>query len=267
MPVETTCPKGHPLRVAEEHFGLKVRCPTCGEVFVLQAKPRQPTFADSPPPAASPMPEPAAFESPSAELNGGERSKGPLLAGLDVFHAAKAWGQPLVLVGLLLVAGARGCDRLGAAGAERDKARVAVAQAEWERDWQDRQQAIERELDDLTSADRDEPLTESQRKRRDELQRELNETLPKKKREEQADLEQGAWRELRFAATLANERDTMARYWRELSFVGGTFVLLAGLMVVGFNSQGPERWACLLLLAIIALTFYGLNVGAAVTSR
>lgn len=291
MSIETHCPKGHPVRVAEEHVGLKLRCPTCGDLFIVQSKPtgRQPVFADSPPAAATPAPESLAsgvpmaganlFGTPVQNATGGAiaaasgaaiaagRVFAAALPGSDVFHAGRRWGQPLVLVGLLLVAGARGCTRLGTAGIERATNLANVARLEWQQGWQRKEAALDRELKSLDDPKRTEPLTESQRTRRDSLRKDNNETYPQHKLEEQQALEAGEWNELENAAKLAEGKNAIRQYWRELAFFCGAMLLLVGLTIVGFNSQGPERWACLLLLAIIVMTFFGLNFAAAIGAR
>lgn len=60
--------------------------------------------------------------------------------------------------------------------------------------------------------------------------------------------------------------DASYRFWslgRELFFLGGAILLVAGLLTNGLGGDGAEKWLCLIMLAIIV---YSLFVGGAAWS-
>ena len=58
------------------------------------------------------------------------------------------------------------------------------------------------------------------------------------------------------AARNAEGNNTLWAFWRETAFVLGTVLLAVGLVAVGFSRTGPERWVCLVMLAIIVFSLY-----------
>jgi hypothetical protein len=46
-------------------------------------------------------------------------------------------------------------------------------------------------------------------------------------------------------------------YWRALLLVGGTLVLGVGLLLGAWTSEGAERWACWLMLAVLLYCVLG----------
>jgi len=45
-------------------------------------------------------------------------------------------------------------------------------------------------------------------------------------------------------------------FWRQVAFLAGTLLLAAGLVTVSYCGDGPERWICLALLAVIVASIY-----------
>jgi hypothetical protein len=83
----------------------------------------------------------------------------------------------------------------------------------------------------------------------------------KKQGEQRKELTEGRWRDLEIAAKNARWDHDMWAYWQEMLFVLGAVAFTLGLILVGFASQGTQRWIALAMLAIIV---YSLFVGGAV---
>ena len=148
-----------------------------------------------------------------------------------------AVGKILVLVGLALVLLAKGGDTIGARAVDRAKARKTIAQNEFNDQWEGKLEAAKPE-------------------ERAKLQQE--------KRKEEADLAKAQWRQLdRGARDAQVDRDIHA-YWLAWTYVGGSIVLVAGLLFVGFYGTGAERMVCLIMIAIITFSLYvgGFNIKA-----
>ena len=129
----------------------------------------------------------------------------------EPFKHGKKFGQPTLLVGLLFVLLARGCDAIGNRGVARLESKVIVMQA------------------DLTDTGLEA----------------LESTLL------QAEIT-----ELEKDSSLARHHNQMWGYWREMLFVLGSIVLSVGLLATGFTGEAPERWICLIMLAIVTFSLY-----------
>ena len=126
-------------------------------------------------------------------------------------HGA-AFGQPALLIGLMAVLLAKGCDAVGNRNIVRLNAQVQLAQQRLN------------DNKELTPVERQE-----EQERIEDLQKDAKE------------------------ARLTND---ISGYWREILFVFGSIVLSVGLLATGFTSDGPARWICLLMLAIITFSLY-----------
>ena len=69
------------------------------------------------------------------------------------------------------------------------------------------------------------------------------------------------WDDLERSARETQAENEVMKPWREAVFVLGTILLALGLLVVGYTTEGPVRWFCLVLLAIILLGLYLGNSG------
>ncbi len=161
-------------------------------------------------------------------------------------------GQPLLLVGLILVIFARGCDNLGVRMAAADKARSDLTQNRFGDEWEAKRLPLEEELDQLR--DKEKP-TSKDRERRQEINEELSD-LQDAERKERREKQRGEWRDLRIAARDASSYNRMWGMWREYGFIIGSVLLSVGLLACGFSGSGAERWICLILLAIILFSVY-----------
>lgn len=155
-----------------------------------------------------------------------------------------------------MVLGIRGCDSLGQRSADRLVARAAVSKDRFEDTWTAKRYELEAERTRI-QATKDESL----RKEADlEAIAERLKTLDSDKQKERSRLERERWRDLEIAARDAKADNTMWAYWRQLCFLPATLVFVAGLLIMATTHEGPQRWICLIVLAIIA---YSLFVGGA----
>lgn len=219
-------------------------------------------WANMPPasPSASntftpPEPPPAVVRSATAATNPSRRNTRAATPASPL--VLPAWlGPALLIVGLLLVLGIRGCDSLGERYAARAVARAAVSKDRFEDTWTAKRYELEAERARL-QATKDDGL----RKEADlEAIDERLQTLGSDQKKERTRLERERWRELDIAARDAKADNTMWAYWRQLCFLPATLVFVTGLLMVATTHEGPQRWICLIVLAIVA---YSLFVGGA----
>jgi hypothetical protein len=240
---EVQCPKGHRLQITEAHLGKQVRCPMCGETFAVPEGVGQTipvAIEPGPPPLVPPPPGPGA----QARTPAMKTALWPV-NGLCV-------GRPLVLLGLLLVLGSRGCDALGKRAVEAARAKDSLAQTQFDDAWQEKQQKLEDQRKRLSDSG---ASTEESRTELSRIEEQLA-RLAEDRQKEKAALEKGQWRDQQIKARDATAKNQIAAYWREWAFVGGTIGLTFGLVIVSWSAQGAERWVSLIMLAIITLSIY-----------
>jgi hypothetical protein len=171
---------------------------------------------------------------------------------LPVFRFAAFLGQPLILIGFLLVLLARGCDSLGDRYVTRVAARAEIAEDQFQDAWEDERAVIDRRRTALL--EKEEPSAEDE-----EAIAALNEEVEELDAERQAEMERlrgGRWRQLASAARDAQANDEMWGFWREGLFWFGTLLFSIGLMIVGFTGGRAERWLCLTMLAIVVFSLF-----------
>ncbi len=193
------------------------------------------------------------------QKRGGSRRRETLRLGrwrpsqpTEVFKHLAFLGQPLLLVGLLVVIGARGCESAAMRYAERMASRVDVVEARSEAQWQ-------RELAMAELRRRDLEAIEQPSSAEQKLLRDATAELQQLEEQREADLERrrsGEWNELTNAAREARAGVVIWNYWRTSIFWVGTLVLVAGALIVGFTGTGPERWMSLALIASILFGLY-----------
>jgi hypothetical protein len=245
------------------------------------------TTAANPPPSSTPPSTasgPPQFQSavsetprPARRGGGSNRSDGfhPLASGIY-------FGQPLLLLGLVLVLFSKGCDAIGNRYVARLNARVDYERTKFDQKWAEKEQnarhgiadandKIEElsdrlaEIRDMNPDDRTNDIT-TELENIPNQQRDLRETqskaqrelrgIERDKRKEQRELEADEWRDKLNDAELAVPSNRMWGYLREAMFMFGTVCLAVGLLAVGFTGQGAERWICLIMLAIITFSLY-----------
>lgn len=155
-----------------------------------------------------------------------------------------AGAQTLVMLGLVLVLTARGCDGLGSRNVARLKAKAALEEQQ-------------------VSAPHEEAIAGYQAEQADEkLNDKARTDLDKRIADERTALSkaQAQFRKTKAendnAAEAAMTSNIIWGYWREMLFVAGTILFSLGLMAVAFVSQGIERYLCLALVAIIVFSVY-----------
>jgi hypothetical protein len=170
----------------------------------------------------------------------------------ELFQYLAFLGQPLLLAGMLMVIGSRGCESVAVRYAERLASRVDVVETRLEAQWQRRRILLESQRRSLEERQQPSPA-EQQRLR------ELNEEIRRLDVQRQAELEEkrsGDWNDLTNAAREARAGVVMWNFWRSSVFWLGTLLLAIGLLTVGFTSPGPERWMALAMLAAILFSLY-----------
>jgi len=171
---------------------------------------------------------------------------------LEIFRFAAFLGQPLLLVGLLLILMSRGCDRLGERHVARTQARATQAESDFQDEWDRQKQGIEQELHGLQA--KSNPSAE-ERGRRDLLAEQLQ-TLNEAKQAELNQLRAGELRQLSTAARDAQVTQALGSFWREGIFWLGACLFSLALLIVGFSGTGPERWMALVMLAVIVFSLF-----------
>lgn len=178
--------------------------------------------------------------------------RSPSFSFAEPLKHGRTIGQPLMLLGLVVVLLSKGCDTVGDRYVARLQAKHELAMSRY----QDKFEQSRIYLEDKIQAigDKDE-LSERDSERLIDMTDQLEELSEKKLKEEQ-ELKRGDWREMKNAARDADANNKAWAYWRAGVFVLGTIVLSVGLLAVGFNGEGAERWICLMMLGIIMFSVY-----------
>lgn len=179
--------------------------------------------------------EPAAAPSAPSTSQSGPLINAPLLTptrgrALDLSGGALLGAaQAILMLGLVLVLTARGCDSLGARNVVRLNARLSQEQ-----------QAFKAKLQEEINA---EPDAAKQAKLRES-------------HDKQRSAQEKTWASMQNAVSDAASANLIWGYWREMTFVVGTILLSLGLTAVAFVGQGVERYLSFGLLAIIVFSVY-----------
>ncbi|MCE9554319.1 MAG: DUF4339 domain-containing protein [Planctomycetes bacterium] len=196
------------------------------------------------PPASSSSTAP-----PKSAHGAGDVFRGAL-AGLVGPNSRRA--QWLLISGIVLVVAARGCDTLNQRNVGRMAAKQAAARQQFDDQWETQRLGIQQQIDKLGAKT---PISADDHKTIADLRTKLTELL-KQQGESRKTLTEGEWRNLEIAARNAKWDFAMWAYWHEMLFVVGAIAFTVGLILVGFGSQGPERWIALAMLAIIAYSLF-----------
>ena len=181
-----------------------------------------------------------------------QRARPAIPPELDARQILRRGGRALVILGVLVVLLSRGCDSLGVRRAARLKAIAGSAESEFQREWTREKTELEDERQLLS----DKPNRSSTDQERGPAITAELEKLDQDKGAEQARLRRGTWRRQQDAAESAGSENIMWSYWRQLTFVFGTMVLTVGLLAVTPNTDGPERWLCLVMLGIVLYSIF-----------
>ena len=171
---------------------------------------------------------------------------------LELFAWLGFAGQPLLLVGLLMVIISRGCEATGQRHVQRLTVRVEMEEARFDaREGRERAE-LEQQLAELENVD---DLPPAARTRRDRLHQALREQQTRQQVERQK-LRDGAWQKLRDDAEAARRTNVIWDLWRSRIFWLGTLLLALGLCIIGFTHQGAPQWMCLAILALLLASLY-----------
>jgi hypothetical protein len=157
-----------------------------------------------------------------------------------------------LLVGIVTVVLARGCDSIGVRYIARLKAISTSAESRFQAEWEQRRQALETQKNALQEQSQRSPAEQADLQ---DLSKKIAE-LDQQKQAEESRLRRSRWRELETNATLAGDNNVMWGFWRELLFQFGALVLASGLVAVAYSSEGPERWICLVVLAVVVYSIF-----------
>jgi len=269
--LEAVCPNGHRLQIPPEHAGMKLRCPACNAIFQLAGVPQNPgasglglqnAGAGQPHAPAAPAPAVPAAEPPPARWAGSEAGAAPpppassapppvpptqrvgpaALRRIDLGGAARLWGQIALMVGLVLVLSARGCDGLALRNISRLQANL-----ELEKNRLDDAEAEEKTSHQNKLANPQEPAAaqETARKKIEEIKANYD--------RQRTELAGGS---LYIAARDAEAENRTWAYWREMAFVAGSIVLSLGLIALIMDGINAERYLAFGMLAIILFSLY-----------
>ena len=104
------------------------------------------------------------------------------------------------------------------------------------------------------------PEKEADRKKLDDLIKDYKKLVEdRKKARVELDVVTGPGIEVDLAVARSSQQ--MWGAWFETVFTFGTVLLCIGLLSVGFTGTGPERWMCLVILAIILMSYFGVRFG------
>jgi len=166
-------------------------------------------------------------------------------------------GRWALLIGVLAVVLARGCDSLGERNVARLHAIASSAENRFQADWEQTRQKLQDQMHSLQSAVNRSP---DEQQKLDDLNRRIVE-LDEEMRNEETRRRASHWRNLQSDAELADESNRMWGFWREVLFQLGSLLLAAGSVAVAYHSDGPERWICLVVLAVIVYSVYTSRAG------
>lgn len=185
---------------------------------------------------------------PMAPLPAAESRPSSLPGVTEPLRFVRFVGHPLLLIGLMLVVLAKGCDSVGNRYLERLTGKLALEKSKFDAEWEPQIAEVTNKIERLrTEGDPGGELDVST----DELMR-----LREDKAEKLQELEQNKWRVLEMAIANADSESKVWRYYRELVFLGGTILLTLGLLAVGFTGEGAQKWICLIMLAIITFSIF-----------
>ena len=162
------------------------------------------------------------------------------------------FGQPLMLVGLVLVLTSKGCDAVGQRYVARLQAKKTLAVNRFQDSYDAQRIEIENQLKGIREKENQSSADEAKLSR---LADRLTE-LDKERNKKQQQLRRGKWRTADLAVRDAEDKRTVRSYWIEIVFVLGSVVLSVGLLAIGFTGDGAQRWVCLVMLAIITFSIF-----------
>jgi len=160
---------------------------------------------------------------------------------------------PLLILGLVLIVLARGCDNISAAGAAVDRAKLDIAQNDFEYDTQTKLLPLMKQREDVRGD------TKLKSDARDKQLKELSsqiEKIEKQAKSDRSELEAGKWRKLKYKSDTARHSTNKGFYWRQWIFLFGSISLVVGLCTLVGVGEGGERWGAFALLGVVLASIY-----------
>lgn len=167
----------------------------------------------------------------------------------NLLAKSKSIGYPFLIIGFLLVISGKGCDSLGSRWVKGTMVAADLAKNQFEATYAAKENAFQAQITDLNNSDS--PNLD----RIKTLNGKISD-LNKERNEKRRELQASTWSTLDSSASMAMDRYYSWGFTRELIFVFGSMVLSVGLLVVGINGEGSEKWVCLIMLAIITFSVY-----------
>jgi hypothetical protein len=196
--------------------------------------------SDPPPPPPAPAPSPGAAAAAATAAPPPQRLLP--MRPVDLGGAARTWGQIALMVGLVLVLSARGCDGLALRNSARVQANFELAKSRLKDQRAEEKAAFQKQIDDP----KEQPaVQETARKKIAEINADFD--------KQEAELLTG--RMMIAARDAENENRTWA-YWREMAFVAGSILLSLGLIALIMYGLNAERYLAFGMLAIILFSLY-----------
>jgi hypothetical protein len=209
-------------------LGQRIQCPACNESFIV-------------PNGSQPRPQ-----TPSRGWTiSPEKSR-------DLARQARWIGRPLVAIGLLLALLSKGCDAINLRGATRATSVAQTTVEQFDEDVRAKKLTMQNEIRNATERENVKP---EDRKRADELRKEIAEYDAQSSKDRRA-REAGEWHDLKSAAENAKRTFAVNGYWHEIFFVFAAVVLVAGLLIESWCADGAERWVGLVMLAIVTYALF-----------
>jgi hypothetical protein len=194
--------------------------------------------SDPPPPPPAPAPLPGAAAATAAPPPQRLLPMRPV----DLGGAARTWGQIALMIGLVLVLSARGCDGLALRNSARLQANFELAKSRLKDDRAEAKAGYQKQIDDP----KEQPaVQDTARKKIAEINADFD--------RQESELLNG--RMMIAARDAENENRTWA-YWREMAFVAGSILLSLGLIALIMYGLNAERYLAFGMLAIILFSLY-----------
>lgn len=262
MSISVLCENcGHRFRARDEHAGKKAQCPKCGDQIVIPDGEAEDSeefeiVTTEPPAEARPPVLPPSLTTPSGRGAGQGGWFGGV--GTGMLGLGRQSGLLCLVVGLVFVVTARGCESLATRSALAATVRLQKKQSEFSDEWNDKRGELERKLSELEEKRieaNDPQMGEAIREEIAETQKKLRDSR-RDEAKARAEKERGDWDDLEQRSRDARTDLVLGQFWRELLFVFGSLVLVVGLVTVGFTGTGHERRICLIMIAIITFSVY-----------
>lgn len=210
-------------------------------------------------PTLNTEPEPTSpnlgFTSPTRSSRSWRGQLDPRSISRTPLNQVAQYGQVLLLLGLVLVVLSKGCDSIGNRYVSRLNSQYELVVNQFEDIYTEKQNQVKAEVAQLQQQIGDEAPTPEQREKQIDLVDKSKE-IEKQRSKAFAENQSTKWARLKIKSRDSAANNNMWGFWRECLFALGTLVLTVGLLTVGFNGQGADRWICLIMLAIVTFSIY-----------